>query len=567
MGDAMPTGTSRRTWSSSAAAAARSVAALVARTRGLDVLVVEKDALIGGSTAMSGGGVWIPNNPSCAPRARTDSEQAALAHFDAVVGDVGPASSPERRERLRRAGPADGRRSSRTTASRSATPTGTPTTTPTLRVGVLAAARSRRTRSTPNGSVRMRAKLRPGMSTGLGLIGFGTELTKMSYYNRSVGRLVLAARVWLRTQFAKLRGEAMVGNGGALVGRLLHSAVDARRAGLDRGPAPGARGRGRARRRRGGRARREAACASGPATACCSRPAASRATTRCASEYGGKHARSAAWSISNPGDTGEVLQMAMALGAETSLLDEAFWLPNHCLPDGTLPRYPSRQTSAFNRARWRPGSIMVDELGSALRERVDVVHGARADHVRPRRRALVADLRRRVPEALPLRRAPRPAARAVDQRRLRHACRHRSTSSQRRCDVDAAGLAATVERFNGFARRGVDDDFHRGESEYDRFMGDPRHKPNNCLAPIGRGPFYAVAVYPCDVGTCGGLVTDGHARVLAAESQHADPGSVRDRQHHRERDGSALPRRGRQHRPHLHVRLRRDERHRRPRSG
>jgi 3-oxosteroid 1-dehydrogenase len=50
-------------------------------------------------------------------------------------------------------------------------------------------------------------------------------------------------------------------------------------------------------------------------------------------------------------------------------------------------------------------------------------------------------------------------------------------------------------------------------------MGDPRHGPNNCLAPIDRAPFYAVAIYPCDVGTCGGLVTDENARVLATSGQ------------------------------------------------
>jgi 3-oxosteroid 1-dehydrogenase len=90
------------------------------------------------------------------------------------------------------------------------------------------------------------------------------------------------------------------------------------------------------------------------------------------------------------------------------------------------------------------------------------------------------------------------------------------------CQVDPAGLAATVPRFNEFARTGVDADFHRGDSAYDRFMGDPGNKPNPCLAPLDRPPFYATALYPTDVGTCGGLLTDEHARVLNVAGQPID---------------------------------------------
>ena len=87
------------------------------------------------------------------------------------------------------------------------------------------------------------------------------------------------------------------------------------------------------------------------------------------------------------------------------------------------------------------------------------------------------------------------------------------------CGIDAEGLRQTVEQFNGYARSGVDADFHRGQSAYDRFMGDPGHGPNNCLAPLDRPPFYGVAIFPCDVGTCGGLLTDEHARVLTEAGQ------------------------------------------------
>ena len=87
------------------------------------------------------------------------------------------------------------------------------------------------------------------------------------------------------------------------------------------------------------------------------------------------------------------------------------------------------------------------------------------------------------------------------------------------CGIDEAGLLATVERFNCFARSGVDEDFHRGESRYDRHWGDPKRKPNPSLGPIERGPFYATRVHVGDLGTKGGLVTDADARVLSRDGK------------------------------------------------
>ncbi|MDJ0384321.1 FAD-binding protein [Streptomyces sp. G-G2] len=79
--------------------------------------------------------------------------------------------------------------------------------------------------------------------------------------------------------------------------------------------------------------------------------------------------------------------------------------------------------------------------------------------------------------------------------------------------ISAPALPAAIGRFNGFARAGVDEDFGRGESVYDRYYGDPTLANPN-LAPIEKGPFYAVPVHPGDIGTKGGLVTDGDGRVL-----------------------------------------------------
>src|SRR3546814_7875421 len=80
-----------------------------------------------------------------------------------------------------------------------------------------------------------------------------------------------------------------------------------------------------------------------------------------------------------------------------------------------------------------------------------------------------------------------------------------------KCGIPVATLRATIKRFNGFATSGVDADFHRGESAYDRWQGDPTVRPNPNLGAIEQPPFYAVRLYPGDVGTCGGLLTDEYA--------------------------------------------------------
>jgi 3-oxosteroid 1-dehydrogenase len=81
-------------------------------------------------------------------------------------------------------------------------------------------------------------------------------------------------------------------------------------------------------------------------------------------------------------------------------------------------------------------------------------------------------------------------------------------------NVDPARLAATVERFNAYAAKGEDPDFHRGDAAYDKMYGDPRVTPNPCLRPLSKGPFYALPMYPGDIGTNGGLLTNDKAQVI-----------------------------------------------------
>lgn len=83
-----------------------------------------------------------------------------------------------------------------------------------------------------------------------------------------------------------------------------------------------------------------------------------------------------------------------------------------------------------------------------------------------------------------------------------------------RIGVDASGLARTVERWNGFCADGVDHDFHRGDNAYDEYYGDPWQDGNPCLGPIDRPPYFAMRVYSGVIGSKGGPVTDTAGRVL-----------------------------------------------------
>ncbi|MGC1328833.1 FAD-dependent oxidoreductase [Pseudomonas sp.] len=88
-----------------------------------------------------------------------------------------------------------------------------------------------------------------------------------------------------------------------------------------------------------------------------------------------------------------------------------------------------------------------------------------------------------------------------------------------RCGINANQLKRTVDHFNAGARHGRDDEFQRGESAYNRAQGEALHNPNPSLGELRKGPFYAVKLEPGSLGTFSGLATDCHARVLDANAE------------------------------------------------
>jgi succinate dehydrogenase/fumarate reductase flavoprotein subunit len=87
------------------------------------------------------------------------------------------------------------------------------------------------------------------------------------------------------------------------------------------------------------------------------------------------------------------------------------------------------------------------------------------------------------------------------------------------CGIEARGLGQTVSDFNGPAAAGLDPAFGRGSSVYNRFQGEAEQQPNPCVRPLGPGPFYAVRIAPGSLGTFSGLDTDADARALDARGR------------------------------------------------
>ncbi|MDO9496635.1 MAG: FAD-binding protein, partial [Nocardioides sp.] len=201
----------------------------------------------------------------------------------------------------------------------------------------------------------------------------------------------------------------------------------------------------------------------------------------------------------------------IAVGAETDLLDDSWWGP-------TIP-LPGRPWFCLAE-RNLPGSIIVNQAGERYMNEalpyVEAVHEIYAGeatgvgHV-PSWMVIDQRYRNRYVFAGLMPRQPFPG-RWYKHGTLKKADTIEGLAAE--IGVPADRLTATVERFNGFAKSGVDEDFRRGESAYDKYYSDPTVKPNPSLHTIDQGPFFAVKIVPGDLGTKGGLVTDEHARVL-----------------------------------------------------
>lgn len=236
-------------------------------------------------------------------------------------------------------------------------------------------------------------------------------------------------------------------------------------------------------------------------------------------QYGPQPA-STEWTAGSPANTGDGIRAGLALGADVGLMDEAWWTPT--------TQYPGVKSGwVLVVEKSLPGGIFVNRSGERFTNEaapyVDVVVAMYADQKKTAASVpgwMIFDGRyRRNYIAGPV----GPGKVMSDGslgKKLRTQFLVKAASVDElaeKIEVPKDRLKATIERFNGFARAGRDADFARGESASDRYYGDDRVKPNPCLAPLDTAPYYAIRLFPGDLGTKGGLVTDTRGRVLRGD--------------------------------------------------
>ncbi|MEV7279932.1 FAD-dependent oxidoreductase [Streptomyces sp. NPDC093111] len=487
--------------------AAGLAAAITARLRGLTALVVEKTEVYGGSTALSGGAIWVPGNFHLDAAGLGDTPEKARAYLDATVGDRVPA---ERKDAYLTHGPRMVREFHDRTAVRFVYTPGYSDYYP-ERLGGYPQGRSVEPqvfdfrKLGPEQRATMR---RAGLPT-YGLTITSKDFRQLNMVGRTWAGRRTALKVGAQAVGARLTGREPLSLGEALIARMRHSLdtlgadlwLSAPLTGLvtEDGRVTGVR------ITRGGR------------------PLAVRATGGVVLASGGfshdqrlreKHLpapTSTEWSSASDGQTGDALEPAEALGAATDLMDRVWGAPSVVPPDG--------KPFFLVADRGIPGMVIVDAAGERYANEAAPYHefvDAMYAHDRPGATTvpswLILDATAKSRYLFMGLFPGRPFPKAwLESGFVKKAPTVEELAGL--IGVAPGRLRATVDRFNGFARAGRDEDFHRGDSVYDRYYGDPT-LPNPNLAPLEKGPFHAIPVRPGDIGTKGGLVTDATARVL-----------------------------------------------------
>jgi len=494
------------------------IAALVAVDAGQSVVILEKQERFGGSTGYSGGVLWIPNNPVMAREGIEDSYERSRVYLDAAVRYDGPGTTPTRRKAFLTSGPemvryleSKGMRFERTAGYADyfdELPGGEPRS---------------RSLAAPLFNIRALGEWRQRLSVyPLRPLRISAgELSKLVLVKTNRSARVLAAKVAMRMVRDALRRRDVRGAGGALQGRLLALALEASVPIRLQTPVVDFVCDGDTVTgvvvSEGGRPRRIGAR---HAVLLNAGGYSHNARLR---QVHGPSPNATPWTLANPGDTGELLEAAVGLGAATDAMDEHWWSltslgPGETFPHGTLTKDGQRVPFSHHFDITLPHVILVDQDGRRfVNESTNYMeHGQRlyARHREtgrgiPAWAIIESRHRRRYLWGSVMGRTPRQWLRSGYMKQA-----NTLEDLARQCEIDPVGLRQTVERFNGFCLTGVDEEYGRGARAFDRYHGDPAVRPNPNLGMIERPPFYAVAIYPTDIGSAGGLVTDADGRVL-----------------------------------------------------
>lgn len=478
-------------------------AAVTAADAGMTVIMLESTDRWGGSSSMSGGGLWLPNNPLMVRDRVSDSRDEALTYLEETIGDAGPATSRARKEAF-----VDGVAGFVNLAER---------------LGVRfsrAADYPDYYPELPGGKIGRAIEVEPfdvhalgeWWGTSRGQDGLPAPVKTDDFWLLSrawstPGGMIRGARVVFRVLGTLLRRQKAVGMGPALTSSLLQVAL---RLGVEvRLSSPITELVTEDGRVTGVRTTRNGATQT-------------IAVARGVVLGGGGFDHNVEWrerfqgvtgadSSGSRGNVGSAIEVAMKIGAAVDLMDDAWW-------GGSVPSpTPDGSAMFLVSERSMPHSIMVDgggnrfanesesyvDLGHHMFEHFKLVPGTcwmvtDVRHTRRYLRSYAMD-----PRAVKAMEAAGIMVKAPTLAELAGRIR-----------VDAAALATTVDRFNGYCRSGIDQDFARGNSAYDRYYSDPLVRPNPNLGTIEKGPFAAVQVVPGDLGTKGGLLSDEYARVL-----------------------------------------------------
>lgn len=490
-------------------------AAAVCAAEGLRVLVVEKSALIGGTLAISGGMVWLPDNPKMAAVGIADSRQAAEDYFRAVV--PGEQNAAPRMAFLDRCNEALAWLEAKT-ALRFRPVVRYPDYYPDEPGATLG---GRVLEPVPFDGALLGADfrlLRPPLPEFTLFGGMMVDRADIPHLRRAGRSLASALRTlklvarYGRERLKAHRGTTLV-LGNALAARLLRSLQDRgveilRSAPMRELLVEGGQVAGivveEAGRRREIRARRVVLAAGGFSHD-------QEARRRRLPPGAGPHSAVVAE------DAGDGIRAGLAAGgiAPPQPGGDAFWVPVSLFrrTDGTPAAHPHTVTD-----RAKPGSIVVDGTGRRFVNECVSYH----EFVRAMLRA--ASDRPTSPSFM-ICDAPflwkyglgaiKPFAPRIPRHLRDYLVRANMIDELAAVlGLPARNLETTLAAFNKAARRGEDPEFGRGGNAYQRHLGDADSKPNPCVAPIEKPPYYAIRLYPGDLGTAAGLVTDEHARVL-----------------------------------------------------
>ncbi|GII85249.1 3-ketosteroid-delta-1-dehydrogenase [Sphaerisporangium siamense] len=477
-------------------------AALTAHDAGLSTVVVEKGAVFGGSTGVSGGGVWIPNNPTLRAKGHDDSRESIRRYLGLLTEGRVPAA---RIDAFVDNGPATMELLAKSKWMRFFWTKGYADYHPELEGG-RPLGRSIEpvpfdTRALGEDEKYQRPN---GMKGPLGLWVTSKDYHDLAMVKRTWrGRWTTVVAAW-RVSSNLVRRRHMSTGGRALVARLRMVLKDARiplwlrtpmtELVIEDGVVTGivARRDGETVRIRG---RHGVLLATGGFDH-------NQEMRDKYLPYGGQ----ADFGMGAAENTGDGILAGERAGGALGLMDDAWWMP--------AVRHPAGAVIPLVSERCIPPSVIVSSEGRRFTNEsspyVNFVHDQLdGEHV-PVWFVMDAKARARYPFAQILPGMPIPEA-FYEQGIAFRAGTLAELAGE--IGVPAGALTETVERFNGFARAGKDEDFGRGDSAYDRYYGDPTLKNPN-LDVIDKAPFYAFRVEAGDLGTKGGLVCDEHSRVL-----------------------------------------------------